>query len=134
MARISVTLNKEHIALIKNFNFNKLNVFDNKECIKEELEQKYYGIDTYSMYGGTFLYEQMAYILGYQDKAIEGTLEDFDGPKYPKEIMDKFNELDFYIVNNITNIEEILHQFCDVGIKEGKYSCRDNEHIWKYVG
>ena len=134
MARISVILNEDHLKLIKNLRFSKLDVYDNKDCIREVLDRKYYGIDTYSLYGGTFLYEDMACILGVHDQVYKETLEDFDGPKYPKELMDRFIDLDEYITEHLSDIEEILHQFCDVGLKVGKYSCRDNEHIWRYVG
>ena len=44
------------------------------------------------------------------------------------------HEIDGFIVENLEFIEEILHQFCDVGIKPGKYSCLAYQRIWKYDG
>lgn len=139
MARIKVVLTEEHLKLIKNFRIQKLNVLNVKNGV-EDWTDKYYGIDTYGLFHGSHLYEDMAQILGVADQVIKGTEEDIDGPKYPKELMDKFIELDEYILDNILNIEEIVHQFCCktdekgniVGVKPGIYTCKDNEHIWKY--
>ncbi|MBP5456339.1 MAG: hypothetical protein J6Y37_07545 [Paludibacteraceae bacterium] len=119
MAKISLTLTEEHIKLIRCLRF-------------EKKTDNIYGIDNYSLWGGTFIYEQMAYILGYGDKVIKGTEEDVDGPKYPADLIEKFNELDSFIVENIVNIEDLLHQRCNMGgILPGvKYVAYDHEGIW----
>lgn len=132
MARLKVVLTEEHLKLIKNFRIQKLNELNVKNGI-EDWTDKYYGIDTYGLFHGSHLYEDMAQILGVADQVIKGTEEDIDGPKYPKELMDNFIELDEYILDNILNIEEIVHQFSsEGGLKPGIYTCKDNEHIWKY--
>ena len=56
------------------------------------------------------------------------------GAEYSKEAMDKMHEIDEFIVENLQYIEEIIHQFCDVGVKPGKYSCLAYNRIWKYEG
>lgn len=92
----------------------------------------HFGVDTYQLYGGTYLYEQMAYILGKTDHVIPETLSDPQGPIYDEETMALFCELDSFIREHLTDIFEILLQFCDEGIKPGiEYWCLDNEHIWK---
>ena len=48
------------------------------------------------------------------------------GKKYVGDIEAEFLD------ENILSIEEILHQYCDVGIKVGTYTCLDNVRIWKY--
>ena len=119
--KLKVVLNEDLIKLIKWFNFERIN-------------DRHYGIDTYGIWGGTFLYEQMANILGYQDKIIPETMESNMGASYEKEYEDKMIEYDEYILDNLVFIEEILHQFCDVGgIKPGTYTCTDNVRIWKYT-
>ena len=51
-----------------------------------------------------------------------------------KETQEHLEELDAFFVEHITDMEEILHQFCTEGIKPGKYTCLDNVHLWKYEG
>lgn len=92
----------------------------------------HYGIDLYQLYGGTYLYEQMAYILGKTENVIPETLEDPLGPSYDEETMKHFIELDSFIREHISDIFEILLQFCTEGIQPGvEYWCYDNEHIWR---
>lgn len=118
--KLKLTLNEDHIKLIKNFNF-------------ERLTDKHYGLDTYGLWGGTYLYEQMANILGYQDKMIPESSESCFGARYEKEYEDKMVEYDTFILENLVFIEEILHQFCDQGgLKPGVYSCIDYVRIWSY--
>lgn len=118
MAKLRLTFNEEHIKLISNFR-------------TRQLDDEHYAIDTYDMFGGTYLYEDMALILGYMDKVIPGTMEDADGPKFDDETLNHLNELDSFIVENLQNIEDILHQFCTEGIQVGvTYWCNPSEGIW----
>ena len=135
MAKITLKLTDKHIELIRNLKFKSLEEIDRRTSKKYGLnfEENFFGFDKYDLYGGTYLYEQMALILGYQEQMIEGTMEDVDGPKYPQEIMDLFVELDTFIVDNLVNIEEILHQYCTVGIKPGTYVCKDYQRLWSYI-
>ena len=118
--KIRLELTEEHIALISNFRTKKI-------------DPVHYGVDTYDLYGGTNLFEDMAIILGKFDKAIKGTECDVDGRKFPKEIMEHFKELDEFILDNMENIENILHQFATEGIKPGIYEAIDYEQIWKKI-
>ena len=118
--KIKLVLTEDHIKLIKNFNF-------------ERISDKHYGLDTYGLWGGTYLYEQMANILGYQDKVITETIESNLGARYEKEYEERMMEYDSFILENLVFIEEILHQFCDKGgLKPGIYSCIDYVRIWDY--
>lgn len=117
--KITINLTNEHIQLIKSLRF-------------ERFDENRYGIDNYSLWGGTYLYEQMAFILGYQDKVIFETIESPMGARYEDEIQKHLEELDSFFVEHIADIEDILHQFCDIGIKPGKYTCLDNVRIWNY--
>ena len=118
MAKLTLTFNEDHIKLIQNFR-------------TRQLDDANFTIDTYDLFGGTYLYEDMAQILGLMDKVIPGTMEDADGPKFDEDTQLYLNELDGFIVENIQNIEDILHQFCHDGIQPGvKYWCKPSEGIW----
>ena len=118
--KIKVTLNEDHIQLIKNLWFQDFN--------------SKVGIDKYDIFGGSRLWEDMARILGLYDHIIPETMEDWDGAKFDKETTDKMRDLADFLDENILSIEEILHQHCDVGLKVGTYTCLDNVRIWKYEG
>lgn len=118
--KLKLEINEDIIKLIKNFNF-------------ERISDKHYGLDTYGLWGGTYLYEQMANILGYQDKIIPETLESPLGVRYEEEYELKMEEYDSFILENLVFLEEILHQFIDKGgIKPGIYTCVDYNRIWEY--
>lgn len=119
--KITINLTEEHIKLIKTLRF-------------EKFDENRYGVDNYSFWGGTYLYEQMALILGYQDKVLPETIESPMGARYEEEVQKHLEELDSFFVEHIVDVEDILHQMCDVGLKVGKYSCLDNIRIWKYDG
>lgn len=90
-----------------------------------------YGIDTFNPWGGTYLWEQISYIIGIRDHAVGGTDEDPDGPKFTDEDMEHMRDLDTYIIGNLPYIEQILHQFCTEGIQPGvTYWAYDHQLIW----
>lgn len=118
MARLKLTFNDEHLKLISNFR-------------TRQLDDANYTIDTYDLFGGTYLYEDMAYILGLMDKVKPETIEDPDGPKFDDETMEHLQELDSFIIDNFQHIEDILHQFCTEGIQPNvTYWCSQNEGVW----
>lgn len=92
------------------------------------------GFDNYALYPESHLFDFMAMVLGKRDRRIDGTEENPLGAEYDKETTDYMHEIDSFIVENLEYIEEILHQFCDTGIKPGKYSCLAYQRIWKYDG
>lgn len=118
--KLKIELNEDLIKLIQNFNF-------------KQLKSACFGLDTYDLFGGTYLYEQMANILGYSDKVIPETIENPLGALYEEEYQLKMEEYDTYILDNLVFIEEILHQFCNKGgIKPGIYTALDRNRIWDY--
>lgn len=120
--KITLHLTKEHIQLIKNFRV-------------QQFSGTRVGINKNDLYQTMFLYDDMANILGYQDKAIKGTEEDADGTKYNKETTAHLDALADDIEKNLDSYEEILHQFCDQGgLREGTYTCLDNKRIWSFEG
>lgn len=156
--KIKLTFTEEHIALIKAIDFKKIdfeevlksfNQYDEKVEIMQPngMAKSYtlgdilddyrinidsiYGVDNFALFGGTYLWEQMAYILGLQDHVIKGTEDDPMGPKFPEEDMEYMRDLDAFIVTHLEHIFQLLIQFCTTGIQAGvTYWCYDNEHIW----
>lgn len=156
--KIKLKFTEEHIALIKALKFERIDfeeilksfsqydnivkfTDDNGVQIEGRLSDvlnKYhisvdsiYGIDNYNLWGGTYIWEQVAYIIGVYDKILPGTQEDPDGPKYPPEIMEHMKDLVSFMITNIQNIIELLLQFCTEGIQPNVvYWCYDNQKIW----
>lgn len=128
MAKIKIVLTEEHLALISNIHFGKLPEISEKE------QYISWGIDFNSLYGGSYLFEDIAYILGKYDERIEGTEEDAMGPQFPEELENHMYELHCYIVENIEYIEDLIHYYSNKGgLKVGTYTCNDFNKIWKYT-
>ena len=102
-----------------------------KELAKEESD-KYYGFDSYDFFDTDNEAVTLAYILGCRDSIIEGTEEDYDGPKFKEDAIEHFGELMDFIYTNIIHIEDILHQRCDRGGIQPNvtYVALDHEGIW----
>ena len=98
-----------------------------------EDSEKYCGFDMYDLFNGIHPYKVVAFILGEQDKAIEGSEEMYGFPKYPDELVQKFDEILGYIYARIIDIEDLIHQRCNLGGIEPdvKYIALDHERIWR---
>lgn len=116
------------IKLISNIRFQQMEETDNPEVGPD----KFY-VDLYSLYGGNFLLEDVALILGKYDDRIEGTQNNWQGPSFPDEVEEYLLETHHMVYDNLSNIEEILHQFAGKGgLKPGVYECKPYEHIWAF--
>lgn len=118
---------------------NKISVVLTEDIIKfikllkvQQLNDTVVGYDTYGLYPESQLFDFMAMVLGLQEHRIKGTENNPMGAEYDEETMERMKDIDGYIVENLVFIEEILHQFCEVGIKPGKYTCLAYERIWRY--
>lgn len=98
-----------------------------------EDSDKYCGFDMYDLFNGIHPYKVVAFILGEQDKVIEGSEEMFGRPRFPEELEQKFDEILGYIYERIIDIEDLIHQRCNLGgIEAGvKYIALDHERIWR---
>ena len=119
MSKIKLNLTNEHILLIKNFKFTKVGDY------KIEL-------DVYSPYGGDYLMEDLAIILGKWDKFTPGTETDYNGKKFGFEAETETLSYHMYLVDNIEFIMSLLVQFIGVGLKPGIYSTINYKIDWKY--
>jgi len=97
----------------------------------ENDKTKYFGMDTYNLFNADTI-DFVARLIGCYDKVIPGTEEDFDGPKFPEEIDIHIHEICGFVMENLKNIEELIHQRCDKGGIQPNvtYICYDNEHLW----
>ena len=130
MATIKLKLTEDILKLVSNIRFKEY------KKIEDDDERSYptYAIDLNSLYGGNFVLEDISFILGIYDQRIPDTEEDAEGPRFPEELEKYMYDLHEFIVVNLDNIEEILHQMIlRGGIKPGTYKCKDWQHIWEYV-
>lgn len=127
MAKLKVTLTDDMIKLISCINFQTYN----KITDDTEEHEVFYAIDLNSLYGGNFVFEDVARILGFYEQVIENTETLSTGPRFPQEIEDYMWETHCYILDNLHYIEQILHQYCAKGgLTTGVYTSKNNELIW----
>ena len=129
MATVKIKLTKDILSLISNIHFQELP--DINSTKKESLT---WGIDFFSLYGGSFVLEDISYILGRYDEHIKGTEENPLGPSFPEEFENYMWEIHGYIVENIKYIENLVHWYCNKGgLQVGTYKCKDYEMIWEKI-
>lgn len=126
MAIIRLTLTEDHLKLISHLNFGEV-----PDITNEEFEHMTFGLDLNSLFGGSYALEDISYILHRYDEHIVGTENDPLGVQFPEETQAYFYELYNFILDNLKEIEELVHQFVAIGgLTPGTYKCRSNEHIW----
>ena len=129
MAVLKITLTDDLLKLISNIRFQEVPLPPQPNDTRETIT---YGIDYGSLYGGSFVFEDISYILGRYDEHIPGTEENPLGVEFPEELENYMWGLHTYILDNIDCIEELVHQFCNKGgLTPGTYVSKSNEHIWK---
>ncbi len=117
-----ITLTEDHIKLIPFFFIQEFG--DNEIGVTKE--------QLFNL--GSHLLEDMAMILNMMDKVIPNTAYDADGRAFDDETEKYLLSLYNYIIENLFDIETIIHQFvCKGGITPGTYKSLDNELIWEKV-
>lgn len=119
MAKIKIKLTEDHIKLIKYFKF-------------ERIDDYHTGADTINPYGGTYLMEDLAMILGYWEQAKPGTEKDYDGRKFGLENEQKMMDIHQYLMDNMNFVLSIIVQFIETGVTPGVYSSVDYCLNWEY--
>lgn len=156
----TLTFTDEHIALISNLKFEKfifddkehyahfknmvsdLKLSDNPDYDKYNqsiLNELYsfnphyrfgWGCDQYSLFGGTYVLEDIAMILGHFDKAIENSENLATGRRFPEELEEQMYEYYEYICENLDDILTLMLSFIgNGGLTAGTYEY--SNHIWK---
>ena len=104
---------------------------DKLELVSDLKECHAWGVNQWNLFGGTYVMEDVALILGHFGDYIKGTEESSQGKQYPKEMEDHFWGLYLYIVNNLTDIFNIMLQFVDTGgLTPGEYQFNNKEYCW----
>ena len=117
--RKKLKITSDHITLIKNMRFVTIN-------------DKYYGVDTYSPWGGSAVLWDMAFMLGLDHKMLPETREDPQGPSFEPETQDYLWGLANDMIENMLHYHNIALQYCDRGFKPGIYSCDLREGLWDF--
>ena len=128
-----LTLTDEHLKLITQLNFEAFEFpgsrepFGFKSFFKslsrrkgaKHFESVYerlgWGIDQYSLYGGTYVTEETSRILGFYDQHIVGTEEDPQGVAFSDELTEHMWELHNYICNNMELILSLVLYYSNKG-------------------
>ena len=152
----TLVLTEEHIALISNLKFEKFvfdekehflhlkNMVEDLKLSDSDDYEKYnqsvlneihnfnphhrfgWGFDQYSLFGGTYVLEDIAMILGCFDKAIEGTENLTTGRRFNEELEEHMYGLYEYICENLEDILTLILQYTgNGGIEPGKYELVD---------
>jgi hypothetical protein len=129
MAFVKIKLTDEHLKLIENIKFEKF-VFD-----MDTRNGRYgWGIDQYSLFGGSYALEDIALILGHWDEYIRGTENDPMGRHYPEELENHMWELYHYIWDNMEHIIRLVFYFNDKGgLTPGEYKFDTNNETWEKI-
>lgn len=152
----TLTLTDKHIALISNIKFEKfvlddkqhyqqfknlvndLKLSENKslneynQAILNELHSYdphsrfAWGCDQWNLFGGTYVLEDIAMILGCFDKAIENTETLATGRRFPEELEEEMYSLYEYICDNMEDIFNLILTFIgNGGLTPGTYVYND---------
>ena len=117
-----LTLSEDHIKLLRLIRF--------EEGESGLLKDRVY-IDKVNPYYLSGMLEDIALTLGYMDRAIPGTEEDPEGAAFPDDVENYLLSVHHYIVDNLIEIESLIHQFAfEGGLTPGTYKCVDTELIW----
>ena len=105
---------------------------DQLELISDRKECKAWGIDQWNLFGGTYVMEDVALILGHFGDFVPGTEESPLGKQYPKELEDYFWECYQYIVEHMVLIINLVFYYLDKGgITPGTYKVDTKGMIWE---
>lgn len=92
-----------------------------------------WGVNQYNLFGGTYVLEDVAKIIGRYDKYVEGTKEDPQGADFADEDKDYMWGLYSYIWENMEYIFDLLLFYCTKEpLKPGVYSL-DRNGGWFYA-
>ena len=124
-----IKLTDEHLKLIENIKFESF-IFDS-----DSKNGRFgWGIDQYSLFGGTYALEDIALILGKWNEYIPGTENDATGRRYPEELENHMWDLYEYIWSNIEVILGLVLYFSNKGgLTPGEYKINHETETWEKI-
>ena len=129
MAIKKLTLTEDHLELISHIKFEQFSYGE-----EFHINRLGWGIDQWSLFGGTYVLEDVALILGKYDQYIIGTEENANGRQFPKELEDYMWGLYSDIVYNMEYIMDLVLYYSNKGgLTPGVYKCVTNTMKWSKV-
>lgn len=93
-----------------------------------------WAIDKYNIFGGTYVLEDVALIIGKWGDFIPGTEYEPTGRRYPEELEEYMYGLYEYIIDNLVYIESLIHTYAvQGGLTAGTYKCVDYRLDWEKI-
>ena len=121
---------KNRITILKELNtelMDEINNFNPHEHVG-------WAIDKYNLFGGTYVLEDVALIIGKWGEFIPGTEYEPTGRRYPEELEEYMYGLYEYIVDNLVYIESLIHSYAvNGGLTAGTYKCVDYRLDWEKI-
>ena len=118
MKKNRITITEDMLKLISAIKFRDIEIPSNFNDGKYIL-----GVEDVSFYGGSSLYEDVAFILGIYDKRIEGSENEYDGARFSEDIEKYITETHNYILKHLLEIETLVHYYSNKGgITPGVYN------------
>lgn len=118
MKKNIITLTDEMLSLISCINIREMDyeLDDNETSVIAGIENK-------SIYGGSDILEDISRAIGCYDKHIAGTEENPSGIQFDEELENKMYDMHEYILENIVDIENLLHFWSNKGgLTSGSYN------------
>lgn len=122
-------LTEDHIKLISLLRYEHICMYADAKG-----KEKHVGcfIDDENPYILSGRLSDLALALGMSDKAIPGTDDTIEGAAFPDDVEEYLLNTHHYIVDNLCDIEELVHQMITKGgITAGTYKCIDTEGMWE---
>ena len=114
------TLTEDHLKLINLIRF------------EDDYKNNKVSIDKINPYILSGKLEDIAFALGLSHLSIPNTEDDENGAAFPDETEEYMLGVHHYILDNIYDIEVLIHQMVlKGGITPGTYKCIDTEEIWE---
>ena len=126
MAIKKIELTEDHLKLISHIKFEAFTF--GEEAAVNRLG---WGIDQWGLFGGTYVMEDVALIIGKYDQYIPGTEENANGKQFPKELENYMWGLYNDIVYNMEYIMDLVLYYSNKGgLTPGIYKCTTNTMEW----
>lgn len=108
-----------------------------REYMKDFTEERghyAWAVDQWNLWGGGYVFEDIARLIGRYDEVIPETINDTTGPRFPEELENYMLGLYNDIYNNLDSIVSLVFQFStEGGLTPGTYKCINYQKVWERV-